>query len=167
MEKISKWDELKEFFSDRRTSPWEHPEYILYFLIVIIGFGAIGIWTSWYTESIGKIFNHASLLDNIANFSVAIVATGSIELMFVKKDTIRRTLFLISIGYMLVAGLGFFFTINCNSTKGYWIAIPLGILALYIWWIANADNANLTENFFKQQSNATKELGDNLDDYDK
>lgn len=166
-EKISKWNELSTFFNNRTKSPIDHPEFIFYFIIVIIGFGAIGVWTSWYTESHNSEFNHVSLIGDISSFSLAVLATGSIELMFIQNKYINRTLFLISVGIISIASVLFFITMDINSIDAYLIAIPLSILSLYIWWIANAENANLTKNFFVSQSEKSKELNKSIDDYDE
>jgi len=82
-QKVSKWNELYLFFSERFNSPIEHPEYILYFIIIIIGLGGISIWTSLFVEYHEFIFNNKNVIGNLLTFSVAILATGSIEMMFV------------------------------------------------------------------------------------
>ena len=165
-EKISKWEELKVFFKNRFTSPIEHPEYVFYFIIVIIGFGAIGVWSSLYVEYYNKVYNHSNVISNLLSFSVAIIATGSIELMFVENKFIRKTLFLISVFIIFTSCILFLLSMKINSSNGYWIAIPFSLFSLYIWWIANADNANLTKNFFVEQSDASKILNSSLEDYE-
>lgn len=165
-QKVSKWNELYLFFSERFNSPIEHPEYILYFIIIIIGLGGISIWTSLFVEYHEFIFNNKNVIGNLLSFSVAILATGSIEMMFVENKYIKNTLFLISLGVIIISCLLYLFFFNCNSYNGYIIAIPLYLFSLYIWWIANADNANLTKNFFVEQSEASKILNNSLEDYE-
>lgn len=165
-EKISKWNELLIFFKNRFTSPLDHPEYVLYFIFVIIGFGATGIWSSLHSEYYSKVYSHSNVISNLLSFGVAIISTGSIELMFVENKIIKLPLFLISVGIIFISCVIFISTININDSIIYFIAVPFVLFSLYIWWIANADNANLTKNFFIEQSKVSKKLSDSLEDYE-
>lgn len=165
--KISKWRELWGFFKQRTKSPFQHPEYVFYFLVVIIGFGAIGIWTALYTESSNSAYSHLNVINNLVSYAVAIIATGSIELVFIQNKIIKHTIFIISIGILAFSGLIFFFSINNNNIYAYWLAIPFSLFALFVWWIANAENANLTIDFWDKQSNSSKKLNKSLEDYEK
>ena len=165
--KISKWEELGLFFKSRFSTPAEHPEYILYFFLIVIGFGAMGVWTSIYVESQNAIFNHHDLIANISSFSIAIMATGSIELMFIKNEVIGTSLFFITLILIVIGVIAFLVSMSIDDLCAYYVAIPVALLALLVWWIANAENANLTKNFFKEQSNATKKFNESLDKYDE
>lgn len=163
--KISKWNELRLYFSGRTTSPFDHPEFILYFILVIVGFGAIGVWSSFLGHEKGSVFNHTNLINNIASFSIAIIAGGSIELMFTENKYIKNTLSFITLSIIAISVVSFMVLFNTNNLYLYFLAIPFGIISLYIWWIANADNANLTKNFFIEQSEKSSNLSKSLDDY--
>ena len=52
MKELSKWKYLRNFLLDRLKSPARHPEFILYFILIIIGFGSIGV----YISQLSKIF---------------------------------------------------------------------------------------------------------------
>jgi hypothetical protein len=162
--RISKWAELKEFFKDRIVTPLDHPEYILYFLIIVVGFGAISIWYTIYTESQKCVFSEGNLIISIASFAIAIMASGSIELMFAENKVIKTTLFLTTLG-LIATGLILFFV--CIRINHYFLAVLFALGALFIWWIANAENANLTKNFFVEQSEESEKLNNSLDQYDE
>jgi hypothetical protein len=165
IEPISKWLELKLFFNKRIKTPIEHPEFIFYFILVIIGFGGIGIWYSIYFELSKEICVHSNILGNILSFSIAIIAAGSLELMFVENKAIKNPLLLISLIIIVLAITLFFVFINLNNPLNYFFVIPIGLLSLFVWWIGNAENSNLTRNYFKDQSDESKKLNQSLDNY--
>lgn len=167
-ETISKWKELGVFIKFRIKKPIDHPEFIGYFILIIIGFGAIGIWACFLNINTNEDFNHENILINLSTFSVAIIATGSIELMFIKDDILKYPLLFISLTLIIITATFFLIVFyNANNNYMYFIAIPLVIFLLLTWWIANADNTNLTKNFFKEQSTISKDLSNSLNDYDE
>lgn len=166
-EKISKWIELKDYFIDRLKSPLEHPEYIIYFVLIVIGAGGISIWTGLSERLQTGPQSDIMLIKNIAAFSVAIIASGAIELFFTNRESIRTTLFLISVLLIVVGVSSYFWSNAAIDNNGYFIAVPFSIFSLLIWWISNAENANLTENFFRQQSEESDKLNSSLNQYDE
>ncbi|WP_282085281.1 hypothetical protein [Aquimarina algiphila] len=165
-DKVSKWSELKDFFLVRLSSPLEHPEYILYFLAIVIGAGGIGIWVGIAERfDIGEAHD-TLIIQSISAFSVAVIATGSIELFFVKNKYIKTTLFIISFCFIALSIVSYLISTKMSGSNGYYLAVPTCILALLVWWIANADNSNLTENFFRRQSEESKKLNESLNEYD-
>ena len=160
-EEINKWIELKLFFDGRFTKPLQHPEYILYFILVIIGFGGLGVWSCFFS------FTHENIISNLMSFAVAIIATGSIDLMFTTNEAIKYPLLFLAI-IIIFASFGLYIlSINVVYGAGYIIAIPITLFALYVWWIANSENANLTKNYFREQSTASMTLNQSLNDYDE
>lgn len=160
--KISKWFELKEFFKERIITPLNHPEYILYLLIIVIGFGAMSIWYTLYSEYQKCIFSNENIIISIASFAITIMASGSIELMFAENKAIKTSLFFTTLG-LIVVGLILFFV--CIKTNRYFLTILFALGALFIWWIANAENANLTKDYFVEQSEESQKLGNSLNQY--
>jgi hypothetical protein len=166
-EKISKWLELNLFFKKRIITPFDHPEFLIYFILVIIGFGGIGIWFSLYDQCSSKnVFSHLNVISNILSFSVAIVAAGSIELMFVENKILKTPLLLISVSIIILSSLFYLVLIKNGNPENYFFVIPSAVFSLFIWWIANAENSNLTKNYFIEQSEASKKLNQSLNDYE-
>lgn len=163
---ISKWLELKLFFKNRIITPVYHPEFIIYFILIIIGFGGIGIWFCIYDECSKNVFSHLNVISNILSFSVAIVAAGSIELMFADNKILKAPLLLISISIIFLSILFYILIINEGSPLYYFFAIPMALFSLFVWWIANAENSNLTKNYFIEQSEESKKFNKSLDDYE-
>jgi amino acid transporter len=117
-------------------------------------------------ETENALLYHKDVIASISSFSVAILAAGSIELMFTKNDVLKITLFLITLTLIAIGLLGFYFSLKINNPHAYFVAIPIALFALFVWWIANAENANLTKNFFKEQSKTSQELNKSLDQYE-
>lgn len=162
---ISKWVELFQFFSRRCTLPFQHPEFILYFFLVVIGFGASGIWAGLVIENNKETFDHLSMVLSISSYAVALLSTGSVELMFNDDKVTRRPLMLISISLIALSLLALLLCLTTSTTWGYSISTLFAIVALVVWWIANAENASLTKAYYQEQSDKTKELNEELDEY--
>lgn len=159
---INKWLELKLFFNERLRQPLDHPEFIIYFILIVFGFGALGVWSSIYFESNATVFSHKQIIENIAAFSIAIIASGSIELTFTNRKCLEKIFILIALTILIISV--FLFAYLVNGSDNYFVAILFGIFSLLIWWIANAENTNLTQNFFSSQSEKSRELGRSLND---
>lgn len=165
--KINKWLELRDYFKDRTKSPLQHPEFILYFICVIFGFGAIGIWASFFEKSPDSTFYHSNLINNIASFSVAIVASGSIQLFFTENKVLKNSLSFLTLIILGISIVLFIILLNSTNLNFYWLAIPFWATSLCVWWISNADNAYLTQNFFVEKSEKSRDLNESLEDYDE
>ncbi|MBL4586841.1 MAG: hypothetical protein JKX84_07285 [Flavobacteriales bacterium] len=167
MEKIesSKWIELWLFFKRRSGLPFQHPEFILYFALVVIGFGASGVWTGWIIESEKETFNHMNMVLSFSSYAVALLSTGSVELMFHDDKVTRRPIMLISISLIVLSLLALILCLNISPEWGYRISVSSAIVALVVWWIANAENLSLTKPYYQEQSDTTKELNEELDEY--
>lgn len=167
LEKVSKWNEIGLFFKTRSKEPWQHPEFVLYFIFFVVIMGGISIWASLYIESHNKEFNHNNVLTNIFSFIVVIITTGSIEMAFAGNKYIKNLLFIISVIVTLLSIFTYLAFFKSHNPNLYFLAVPFFIFSIFIWWIANAENANLTQDFFVIQSDRSKELNNSLDDYDK
>lgn len=143
----NKWKKLAEFFYHRLKRPLKHPEFILYFLLVIVGIGAIGIYTAILGEEIPSN-KKDYVISNMASYFLAIIATGSVELIFIQEVNIKRSILLVSIAAIFINTFLFFLSIKFSS---FWFATPGLIIAVLIWWIANAENTNIIESTFSSK----------------
>lgn len=157
-EEISKWSELKEFLIFRTKKPISHPEFIVYFLLVILIIGGLGVWSDLFrANDLNK-----SISNNLNAYALTIIAASTIELIFSKETILKNTLTLISVG-IIVIYIFLFFILNNNNVPTLIFSVLSTLIALYIWWIANAENSNLTKNFFKSSSQKTKELSKSVE----
>ena len=138
---------MKKFFLGRVKSPCKHPEFIIYFVLAIIGVGAIGIHTAVFHKNL-PTDRDDYIIANIATYFLAIIATGSIELIFYQKTRIKRAITLIAIGAIIASTFLFFWATLYPS----YIVASIGLLlSLTIWWIANAENTNIIEATFSAE----------------
>ena len=147
MNERQKWVLLGKFLNTRLKKPLNHPEFIFYFILVIIGVGAIGIYTSVFGESLPDTKNKF-IISNMASYFLAIIATGTVELIFIQEKNIKRAILLLSVGAIFLNTFLFFLCIHYAT---YWLAAPGLLIALIVWWIANAENANIIEGTYNSE----------------
>lgn len=167
MKELSKWKYLRNFLLDRLKSPARHPEFILYFILIIIGFGSIGVYISIFCDfSEDKWERNITL--SMSSYFFAIVSTEAVELLFVKDKYIRNAILLIAILTLAICVVLVIVSFNVTLLWAF-IVSGIGILLAWIvWWIANAENANLCDDsFFQKLSSKSKSLDQSLDEYTK
>lgn len=147
MKEENKWKLLGQFLALRIKKPLRHPEYIIYFGLVIIGFGAIGIYAAIFSEKIPGTRNDF-IISNIASYFLAIIATGTVELIFIEEKKIKRSILLLSIAVICFNTVLFFISTTYSS---YWFASFGLLIALTVWWIANAENPNIIEKTYNDE----------------
>lgn len=158
------WKSLNEEIIRRIKKPLSHPEFILYFIFIITLTGMIGVFTTVEAEIKLSVFSYRNLMISISTYSVALISSATADLILTKQETSERSLKLIGISsILLVLGLFWF---GLSFLNGPFLLIPaiVGlILTLFIWWIANADNKNLTNDINPENaipSPTTPILGD-------
>ena len=162
----SKWTLLGEYFSEQLKTPLKHPEFIFYFLFILIGFGAVGVWTTLGIES----NSHAgrddkNIILSIIGYGLPIIAAGSVDLIFTKEKYLRNSIKIIAFSMVPIGILLLFLCFQLDVFWGYVCSIFGCILSWVIWWIANAENANLIDNtYYDEMSQTTENLGRNLTD---
>lgn len=139
-----KWQLLGNFLGKRLIKPIKHPEFVFYFFLVVIGIGGIGIFTSVFSKELPDM-RKEFIISNISSYFLAIIATGTVELIFIQEKIIKRAILLLSVGAIFINALLYFLS---NRYTTYWFAIPGLFLALLVWWIANAENKNIIETTF-------------------
>lgn len=140
----NKWQQLWMFLIDRIRKPFKHPEYVFYFILVIAGVGAIGIYSSIINQDLPES-RKEFIISNIASYFLAVIATGCVELIFIQKNNLKRAVLLLSIGAIFLNTFLFFL---CMQLSSYFIASIGLFVALTVWWIANAENTNIIETSF-------------------
>ena len=143
----NKWKLLGVFLLNRLKNPIKHPEYFIYFILVIVGVGAIGVYSAIIKGSIPD--NKMDfIIANMASYFLAIVATGSVELVLSNEKYIGRAIRLLAMFAVLI-NIALYFTSVAFSSV--YISLTGVIIALLVWWIANAENTNIIEKSFDSQ----------------
>ena len=105
---------------------------------------------------------------SMSSYFFAIVSTEAVELLFVKDKYIRNAILLIAILTLAICVVLVIVSFNVTLLWAF-IVSGIGILLAWIvWWIANAENANLCDDsFFQKLSSKSKSLDQSLDEYTK
>ena len=141
------WNEFYQTLKERLCVPARHPTFVLYFIGIIVVIGGFGIFEPLVSFVLGKTTKtelpHALICATYTYF-VAIAATAAVDLtLSYRKRKYLLMLFLLSC--FLVLFLAF---LSAIINRHQYAAIPtvIGyILALVLWWIGNATNANLLD----------------------
>lgn len=148
----------------------------IYFLLVTLLTGFSGVFTTINQElqHFNEGINHANIILSMATYFIALLASASTDLIFLHgEENSEKQLKHLGVG-MLLVGVGLFWLsvvspkiIIGNIFKDtllpitffYYIPPVLGtLLALFTWWIANANNPNLNMKLVPE--NATPGSGD-------
>ncbi|GAB3222475.1 hypothetical protein [Spirosoma arcticum] len=161
----SKWNDLVETTANRLKKPVSHPEFILYFSVIIVIVGLAGVFTTLEIELRNCLVNHGNITLSIATYFIALLASSSADLILssddpAKSESQMKILRLVGICSVLL-GVGLFWLTNVFKDELGYIPAMFGlILALSTWWLANAENPNLTKPVDPSGANPT---GNNLD----
>ena len=136
------WDELTE----RLRTPAKHPTFVFYFFGIIVlvgGFGWLeplgsGLFSWEWTEN-----KTVRLISAFYTYSVCIAATAAVDLILsLHQRKYLMMLFLVCCGLVLLCAI-------LAANLGTLASIPplfVGyILALFLWWVGNANNFNLLD----------------------
>lgn len=165
MDELSKWKLLGEFISDRFRKPFKHPEFIIYFVLIIVGFGSIGIFSSIFSEFTVNV-KERNIILSMSSYFLAIVSTGAVELLFIEDKIIKNAIRLLAIAFLALCILFLFIAFKVGITPAFVISSLGIVLAWFVWWIANAVNANLCDDsLFTKMSSKSKHLDESLDTY--
>lgn len=170
MEVKSKWEEFLNYLRDCLIRPIKHPEFIGYFIVIIMVVGSIG----WVASIIVELRSpngiiHGNILLNMSSYSLAILATGLVDFMFHKdNDAIIKPLNILAFGLLLLGIFLFWLSTEVHVILAYIISGLEILIAWVVWWMANSRNATLTdESFFQIQSKKSQNLNKKLDDYEQ
>jgi hypothetical protein len=142
---ISKWRVFWEIIIIRFKKPQNHPEFVMYFLVINLIFCALGVYVSiaadWLDNNKG--FDFRALNTNVTTFYIAILAGACFDLFLTKAKILKTTISIFSISVLIlgIAALIISYLIRLRY------ALPLTALfvlvSFFMWWIANAENDKL------------------------
>ena len=132
----------------RIKNPWCW-SFTLYFIIVIIIFGGIGVWLPIWKEGQIKV---ASLAINMITYSCALIVPAVVSIMLSMrnyKNKVSLVLF-VSLVLLVVA-----ITVGCSVfAESLLAAIVCLVLSLLFWVIANYDNVELNDGKYNESIKA-------------
>lgn len=141
------WKVLWAEICSRVVEPTAHPSFIMFFLLTVIVISPAGIWLELYRFLIiTPTPTSDALLTSIATFSPALMTSSCLQVIWGKPLPSFRA-FLISVS--IISGIGWIFCVAAPIQKSTSIALGLvlSFIALCVWWMSNATQKELRDDF--------------------
>lgn len=141
------WRELKE----RSRKPLKHPTFVMYFGGIIILLGGLGLLDPVFNSvMLGNWpeIEWGRLISACYTYFIAIAATAAVDLILSLNQRKYLLMFFLlgCLAVVLLAFIAFILgTFRGNVTAAAFPSMLGYSLALYLWWVGNADNPNLLE----------------------
>jgi hypothetical protein len=143
------WQEFFEILKERISKPCNHPTFVMYFIGIIIIAGGFGLTDPLIRHLLGGSVSNQlihSLVSASYTYFVAIAATAAVDLIlsYHKRKFLLMFFLLYSLAIYACAILAAICLTNHPTFASILSAIGY-IAALLLWWIGNAENANLLD----------------------
>jgi Na+/melibiose symporter-like transporter len=142
------WRELKEELIDRLRKPTRHPTFVMYFLVIIVVIGGFGICETLVRHYLMNLLPEEefekALLSAFYTYFTAIAATAAVDVILSSQNPKFLLMF-----FLLISVVVFVLALFALLTSSFSVALILVlfgyVLALFLWWIGNAENRNLSD----------------------
>ena len=140
------WKYLLFLLKKRLLLPWSHTTFTIYFAVVLILLGGMGVWVPIY-QNYGKSVSLAEALavpNGIATYLIAVIAAAFADILLTdaEKKPIRIFSYAISVVALILGVLCLF----CgNVATAYCLSVPGSVLSLMLWCIVNAEESTLQD----------------------
>jgi hypothetical protein len=146
------WTLFSTSLKDRLRKPLRHPTFVMYFFVFIVFIGGIGVLEPIATYILSGQFPSRDLYHvivcEIYTYFIAISATVTIDLILsTDKHKFLVMFFIVClVGILVCFAFSVIYAQFLNRPRAALIPAALGyLLALFLWWIGNADNSKLLE----------------------
>lgn len=161
------WSALWHELVARAKEPFESPTFVFFFLAVVIGVGGIGTWIELVKLTRSQVTPDpfGGLLTSLVTFCFALVGTSCTQLIIEESESkalraLAQLVLILAIisGALAIAGVG-------SGRWGLLIWTLASLIALVVWWIANAKSMGLRDPDAPTGGTVTKTLPGNLAEY--
>lgn len=150
-QKGASWAILGRELKRRTIQPASHVSFALYFFVAVIVLGGAGIWLEMYAYLFyvatpeGPGPSAAALRTAVTTFFPALAGTSCMQLIW-ENDEFRsvRAFATSALVVLFLAALAIAPTVVTTSAA-LWIGGAASFLALWTWWIANAEQEGLMD----------------------
>jgi len=161
---VTLWNELVK----RTKNPTRHVSFVIYFLVAVVIFGGIGVWTEIrsYFVFVPTDKNPSVTLESIRTaiitFFPALAGSACMQLIWAEnKDKSLR-----AFAFFIVTILVLVIFLTAPASVSDPIAITAGTVAsavaLWTWWIANANNKELLDQINPDAATGPEDLTGDL-----
>jgi hypothetical protein len=142
--------EIADEFKERTTKPAKHPSFVLFFVFAVLGLGALGIWLELYSYIYPELGVYQSrktdaLRTAILTFFPAVAGTAAMQLVWAGSTKHFRSAAFAILGAFLVVAL-ITSPSRISNTSALVVGVIASLVSLWVWWIANAKQADLLDN---------------------
>lgn len=144
----SHWLELGRELWKRTTGGLRHPSYVIFFVVAIVGIGAVGFWIEVYVWWFAKpAISTTSIRTAMVAFVPAFMASTSMQLIWAESH--QRSLRAMSILLLVtcLVGLSVCRTLPVDNEWAIYAGIFSCVIAVWTWWIANANQADFLDDW--------------------
>lgn len=133
----------------RTLKPWRHPSFVFFFAIAVFGFSALGIWIELFNyiypdRAVWPANRSDPLRTAILTFFPAVAGTAAMQLIWAEAPKhFRSAAFSLLVLFLAVALLISPSRISNASAISY--GTLASIISVWVWWIANANQADLLD----------------------
>lgn len=140
--KLQHWRFLFDEVVRKTRNPIQHPTFVIYFIVAVVGIGAWGLWTEIIANFFPKGRGILGFQDVFITYIPAFVAPTCMQLILAEK---QKTLRAFSIFLTALCLVSFALCVKISS----WPSMAFGVVstlgALWLWWIANSDQSDFTD----------------------
>jgi hypothetical protein len=142
------WRRIKRTLLERSRKPWRHPSFVLYFFASVLLVGGAGIWLELHKflfPMAGECRSLENLRTALITFFPALAGSACMQVILEENDdrALRASAVCVLITLSILA-----LAIAPSSVSSP-TSITLGLvgclLALWAWWIANANQPGLQD----------------------
>ena len=138
------WQEFRDVLKERLRTPTKHPTFMMYFWGIIVILGAVvsleSVVTSYLLSGKWTEIESIRMISALYTYSVAIAATAAADLVL----SLREPKYLLMLSQLSCVAVGI-----CAVLAAHLGTLALAlfgyILALFLWWVGNANNATLLD----------------------
>jgi hypothetical protein len=165
--------ELRDEVVDRTVRPGRHPSFVFFFIIAVLGFSALGVWL----ELVAYIYTGQKVLHPnptdplrtaILTFFPAVAGTAAMQLIWAETSKhFRSAAFFLLVLFFVVALL--ISPAYITNASAIVVGTLASVLSMWVWWIANAKQADLLDTVNPADSvggdNPEAKLSGSLDEF--
>ncbi len=138
-------EEFKTIFHElmyKFKKPWTELSFVLYFVVVIVLFGGLGVILLFFQEPIDNIYLCTS--QNLLTYSIALLVPAFVSMLaqYLPHSRKKLSLIIISVAVLVIEG---FMVCWCYFSGALLASIISTLLAWFFWIVVNCDNIYLKD----------------------
>lgn len=142
-------EEFKTIFHEliyKFKKPWTESSFVLYFVVVIVLFGGLGVILFFFQEPTYQNNVYLCTSQNLLTYSIALLVPAFVSMLaqYLPSSRKKLSLIIISVAVLVIEG---FMVCWCYFSGALWASIISTLLAWFFWIVVNCDN-----NYLKDQT---------------